>query len=88
MDNDGTLFAPSVTKTARIPAVFEAAGYNVAHVKSFKDLPSSKVVDKTVLVVDLPATQLGDLRSENLQLNGIYSIFPLRNCNCNFSCAV
>ena len=71
MDNDGTFYAPSVTKTSQLPDVLEAAGYKVVHVKSHKDLPKSQVLEKTVLVVDLPATQLGDSRSENLQLNGI-----------------
>ncbi|KAI9553226.1 hypothetical protein GHT06_021122 [Daphnia sinensis] len=69
MENDGTFYAPSVTKTTKLPEVLEAAGYSVVYVKSHQDLPTSPVVGKTVLVIDLPATQLGDLRKENLQLN-------------------
>lgn len=69
MENDGTFYAPSVTKTIKLPEVLEAAGYSVVYIKSHQDLPTSPVVGKTVLVIDLPATQLGDLRKENLQLN-------------------
>ncbi|XP_046454456.1 V-type proton ATPase subunit S1-like [Daphnia pulex] len=69
MDNDGTFYAPSVTKTNKLPEVLAAAGYGVVHVKSHQDLPASPLPGKTVLVVDLPATQLGDTRKENLQLN-------------------
>lgn len=70
MDNDGTFYAPSVTKTGRLPAVLEAAGFRTTHVKSHKDLPVTQVLEKTVLVIELPTTQLGDSRGENLQLNG------------------
>lgn len=69
MENDGTFYAPSVTKTNKLPEVLEAAGYRVVYVKSSQDLPTAPIVGKTVLVIDLPATQLGDLRKENLQLN-------------------
>nr|CAH0098549.1 unnamed protein product [Daphnia galeata] len=69
MDNDGTFYAPSVTKTNKLPEVLAAAGYGVVHVKSHQDLPTSPLAGKTVLVVDLPVTQLGDTRKENLQLN-------------------
>ena len=69
MDNDGTFYAPSVTKTNKLPEVLAAAGFGVVHVKSHQDLPTSPLPGKTVLVVDLPVTQLGDTRKENLQLN-------------------
>jgi hypothetical protein len=79
MDNDGTFYAPSVTKTNKLPEVLAAAGYGVVHVKSHKDLPASPLPGKTVLVVDLPATQLGDTRKENLQLNSTPFLYLIEN---------
>ncbi len=79
MDNDGTFYAPSVTKTNKLPEVLAAAGYGVVHVKSHQDLPASPLPGKTVLVVDLPATQLGDTRKENLQLNSTPFLHLIEN---------
>lgn len=69
MDNDGTFYAPSIRNPSNLPASLNAAGYKLVNVKSHRDLPTSLVTEKTVLVVELPATQLGASRSENLQLN-------------------
>ena len=70
MDNDGTFYAPSVRNPVNLPDSLQAAGFKIINVKSHQDLPTSTVTEKTVLVVELPATQLGASRSENLQLNG------------------
>ena len=72
MDNDGTFYAPSIRNPSNLPASLKAAGFKLVNVKSHQDLPSSAVSEKTVLVVELPATQLGASRSENLQLNSNY----------------
>lgn len=78
-DNDGTFYAPSVTETGKLPALMEAKGYRSIRVKSHKDFPASKVQDNTILVVDLPITQLGDSRGDNLSLNGTCIEFTLTN---------
>jgi len=69
-DNDGTFYHPSVSNPENLPKTLQEKGYNVIEVKSHQDLPTTSINERTVLVIHLPVTLAGDLRSENLQLNG------------------
>ena len=69
-----TFYAPAVTKTSKLPLAMETAGYRAIHVKSGQELPISKLKEKIVMIVELPATRLGDSRSQTLELNGNISI--------------
>ena len=68
--DDGVVYAPSVSNPGQLSDVLGDSGFQLIHVKSAQDLPSSPVTEKTVLVVDLPATELGAERKESLQRNG------------------
>lgn len=69
LESDGTFYHPSVSNTENLPHSFEDAGYTLIKVKSHQDLPKTSVSQNTVLVIELPITQTGDSRSDNLQLN-------------------
>lgn len=69
-ENDGVVYAPAVIDAGKLPEILESSGFQMIHVKSSEDLPSSPIIEKTVLVIDLPTTDLGASRSSDLQQNG------------------
>lgn len=73
--NERTLFGPSVVNTELLPELLQTTGFQVVTVRSHEELPKSSVNEKTVLVIDLPTTGLGDGRSENVALNGMKQHF-------------
>lgn len=72
--DDGVVYAPSVTGSDKLPEILRDSGFQLIHVRSSEDLPSSAVAEKTVLVVDLPPTEQGPARGQNLQRNGMHQV--------------
>jgi len=73
----GTFYHPSISNPENLLKSLAENGYQIVNIKSDQDLPRALVDEPTVLVIELPLTQKGDFRSENLQLNGnhVASVF-------------
>ncbi len=78
-ENDGVVYAPSVTNTKNLPDSFKSAGFQIIRIKSSQALPAT-IADNTVLVIDLPATEIGSFRSQTLEQNGIH-LYYINLCN-------
>ena len=76
--DEGTFYAPSVTSPENIPENLKAKGFNVINVKAPQDLPREASDKNTVLIIQLPSTNSGDSRSDNLQLNGLFEALNIR----------